>query len=208
MTQHGNAKDNPPGRGAGLIHLGLLVFGLSAWMTGLLNDDADDHKRMEHLVYTIHRWLGMGLALFAGMRLTLGIIGPKNMRMLKWAPYTRARLKLVAKGIAGLLTLRRPDWTTHQFLAGAIQAFGLAVFLLMAATGFYLYLFLEPGHEARGFLHDVKELHEAGVMLIPVFLTLHVGAVVAHALYGIHIWRKIFFISDTMTRRQKQPEAA
>jgi len=81
------------------------------------------------------------------------------------------------------------------------------VFFFMAATGAYLYFFLEPGQKARGFAHDIKELHEIGTVLIPTFLSLHVGAVIMHALLGKHIWRKIFFISDTIKDSQNSPDA-
>lgn len=199
-----NTKDNTLGPFAILVHLGLLVFGISAALTGLM---AEDYKKIEHLGFTIHSWLGMGLAAFAGLRLTTGILGPRSVRFARWMPFTASRIRLVLEDLAGLLKFRMPDRPTHQGLAGLVQTFGLAVFFLMAATGAYLYFFLEPGQKARGFLHDVKELHEIGVVLIPLFLSLHAGAVAMHALRGNHIWRKIFFISDTMEGRQTRSDA-
>lgn len=204
MPQHIDDRNNTLGPFAILIHLGLLAFGLTAWFTGLL---ADDYKRMMHPGFTVHSWLGMGLAAFAGLRLITGIIGPRSVRFLRWMPFTTARIKLALEDIAGLLKFHMPERPTHQGLAGAVQTLGLFVFFFMAATGAYLYFVLEPGQKARGFVHDVKELHEIGIVLVPVFLSLHVGAVIMHALRGNHIWRKIFFISDTIGKRQSHPEA-
>ena len=204
MEQHIDDKNNILGPFAILIHLGLLIFGLVAGITGLL---AGDYKRLAHTGFTVHSWLGMGLAAFAVVRLIIGIMGPRSVRFLRWMPFTPARIKLIVEDIAGLLKMRMPDRPTHQGLAGLVQTFGLTVFFFMAATGAYLYFFLEPGQKARGFVHDVKELHEIGMVLIPMFLSLHVGAVVMHALRGNHIWKKIFFISDTIGNRLKQPEA-
>jgi cytochrome b len=204
MAQHIEDKNNVLGPFAILIHLGLLAFGITAWLTGFL---ADDYKRMAHPGFSVHSWLGLGLAAFAGLRLLTGIIGPRSVQFLRWMPFTPMRIKLVLEDIAGLLKFRMPDRATHQGLSGLVQTFGLLVFFFMAATGAYLYFFLEPGQKAHGFIHDAKELHEIGVPLVPAFLSLHAGAVIMHALRGNHIWRKIFFISDTIGKRQSRPDA-
>ncbi len=41
-------------------------------------------------------------------------------------------------------------------------------------------------------LHLVKEAHEVGAVLIPLYLSLHIGAVIAHSLNGNSVWREIF----------------
>ncbi len=194
MRQHIDDKNNELGPFAILIHLGLLAFGLTALLTGLL---AGDYKRMMHPGFTVHSWLGMGLAAFACLRLITGIAGPRSVRFLGWIPFTMARIKLAIEDIEGLLKFRLPDRATHQGVAGVVEAFGLAVFFFMAATGAYLYFSLEPGQKPLGFVHDVKELHETGMVLILMFLSIHGGAVIMHALHGNHIWRKMVFISDT-----------
>ena len=73
MSKQIDDKKSERGPVAILIHLGLLVFGLTAWLTGLM---ADDYKRMTHRGFTVHSWLGIGLAAFAGLRLITGIIAP------------------------------------------------------------------------------------------------------------------------------------
>ena len=200
QNQNNSSKNDELGPFAIFIHLGLLMFGLSAAATGLL---ADDYKHIKHPGFTIHRWLGIGLAFFAGLRLITGVIGPRSVRFIRWMPFTQARIKLVIEDIRGLFAFRMPDRPAHQGLAGLVQTFGLIVFFFMAATGTYLYFFLQPGQKAYSLLHDVKELHEAGLFLIPVFLSMHAGAVLLHALRGNHIWRKIFFISDTMGKSRE-----
>lgn len=192
-------KENEPtgelGRSAILIHLGLLVFGITAWITG---DLADDYKKALYTGFTVHGWFGMVVAGFVALRLITGLFGPGNVRFSHWMPFTRSRLALVGQDLAGLARFRLPERPTHQGLAGVVQTFGLAVFLLMAVTGTILYFGLEPGRKAHGLLHGVKEVHEAGEVLIPLFLMMHAGAVVMHALRGRHLWRKILFISDKM----------
>lgn len=188
-----------------LIHLGLMLFGLSAAGTGLF---ADDYKRVEHTGFLIHSYAGIGLAVFAFLRLITGFLGPRSVRFTQWMPVTPKRIGLVIEDIRGLLKRRLPDRPTHQGLAGVVQTFGLAVFFLMAATGIYLYFTLEPGRKSAGFTHDVKELHELCAVLIPAFLSFHVGAVIMHAFHGKHIWKKIFFISDTIDRSPSElPDA-
>jgi cytochrome b len=173
------------------LHFGLMMFGVLAWLTG---DWAGDYKKVKHLGFTVHKMLGMGTALFVGARLFQGFWGPEPARFANWVPYTPERLKLVFEDIRNLFTLKLPDRSPHLGLAGLWEAFGLAVFTWMTATGASMFLFLTPGHKARGLWHTVKELHEVGEWLVPVFLAVHVSAVILHALAGDHRWRKIFFL--------------
>ena len=41
-----------------IIHLGLMIFGLLAW---LVIGWAGEHEHGKHLGFTVHSWLGMGL---------------------------------------------------------------------------------------------------------------------------------------------------
>ncbi len=59
-----------------------------------------------------------------------------------------------------------------------------------------MFFSLEPGQKATGLLHSVKELHEVGGLLIPLFLSMHGGAVLLHALRGRHLWRKMVFVRE------------
>ena len=84
----------------------------------------------------------------------------------------------------------------HVGLSGLVQTFGLGAFAWMAVTGSLMFFYLTPGHKARGFLHPIKEMHEAVVWLIPIYLGIHVGAVLLHALAGDHRWRRTFFLKE------------
>ena len=200
MNTHEEASEGRSLNVSGLlIHLGLICFGIAALLSGGL---ADDYKKMEHLGFTLHSWLGMGGAFFVFLRFLLGVAGPHDLRFAQWVPYSRERLIRVKEDIVGLLRLRLPERPTHQGLAGLVQTFGLLSFLLMALTGIFLYFSMEPGQKARGLVHDVKELHEAGQVFLLLFLSLHVGATIAHALAGRHLWRKIFFLKETNDLRR------
>lgn len=59
------------------IHLGLAVFGLLALLTGLF---AGDYKRVHHLAFSVHKWLGLSLSFFMAWRLWLGFYGPQEAR--------------------------------------------------------------------------------------------------------------------------------
>ncbi len=173
------------------IHLGLTVFGVLAWATGFW---AEDYKKLPHLGFSVHKWLGMGLSFFMCFRLWYGFFGPPEAQFRHWVPYIRERLLLILEDIVNLMRLRLPDRQSHQGLAGLVQTFGLAAFAWMAVTGTFMFLFLEPGHKARGLVHAIKELHEVGLWLIPIFLGIHVGAVILHAITGNHVWRRTFFL--------------
>lgn len=176
-----------------LIHFGLLVCGIAALLSGML---ADDYKKIEHMGFTVHSWIGMSGAFFVLLRGMLGVVGPRNLRFTSWVPYTRERFERVKEDVVGLFRFRLPERPTHVGVAGLVQTFGLLVFLFVALSGIFLFFTLEPGHKAHGAVHAVKELHEAGIVLIPLFLAMHVGATVAHALRGRHLWRKMLFLKE------------
>jgi cytochrome b len=174
-----------------VIHLGLAVFGLLALLTGLC---AGDYKRVHHLGFSVHKWLGLTLSFLMAWRIWHGFYGPQEARFSQWVPYTPERLKLVWEDCLNLLRLRLPERTPRQGVAGVVQAFGLAVFAYMAVTGSLMALLLTPGRKAGGLVHAVKEMHELGLWLIVAFLAIHGGAVLLHALTGDHRWRKTFFL--------------
>lgn len=173
------------------IHLGLMVFGVLALLTGLF---AGDYKRFHHLGFSTHKWLGLTLSFFMAWRIWQGFWGPREALFNRWVPYTPERLHMAWEDSLNLLRLKLPDRPAHQGLAGVVQTFGLAVFAWMALTGTLMAAFLTPGHKAGGFVHAVKELHEAGLWLIIAFLAIHVGAVTLHAWSGDNRWRKMFFL--------------
>jgi cytochrome b len=173
------------------IHLGLMVFGILALLTGLW---AGDYKRVHHWAFSIHKWLGLTLTFFIAWRIWHGLYGPREARFSQWVPYTPERLRMVWEDGLNLLRLKLPERPAHQGLAGLVQTFGLAVFAWMAGTGSLMALFLTPGHKAGGFVHAIKEAHELGLWLIVAFLLIHMGAVTLHALAGDHLWRRMFFL--------------
>ena len=179
--------------GTRLLHLGLACFGLLAWGTGWL---ADDYKELRHSGFTIHGWIGIGTAVFLGLRLLYGIIGPRPVRFWNWVPVTPGRVRLVMEDLRGLLRFQLPDREPRQGLAAVVESLGLAIFLFLSGTGIALFLYLEPGMKARGTMHFVKELHEAGEILLPFFIGIHAGAVLLHALAGKHLWRRMLFLRE------------
>jgi hypothetical protein len=97
------------------LHFGLMVFGVLAWFTG---EWAGDYKTIQHPGFTIHKMLGLGIALFLSARLFHGFWGPDQALFANWVPYTSDRLRLVLEDIRALFTLRLPDRPSHQGLAG------------------------------------------------------------------------------------------
>lgn len=173
------------------LHAGIAVLGILAWLTG---EFAGDYKKLHHWGFWIHKHIGLGLAFFLLVRLAYGLVGPATARFADWVPYNRERLQLVWEDLRTLTKMQLPDRAPHQGLAGLVETFGLAVFTWMAATGACMHYLLQPGQRARGAAYVIKELHEAGEALIPVFLAVHLGAVLLHALAGDQRWRKMVFL--------------
>ena len=174
-----------------LVHLLLATLSLAAWGTGQF---ADDYKRAVHFGYSIHEIVGIGFAIALGIRILIGLSGPAAGRFSTWFPFGRENLRLVIDELKGLVELRFPEREPHQGLAGLVQFLGLLAFALIAATGTLIAISLEPGTRATGWLHDVKEIHETAQVLIPIYLGLHVGGALVHALLGQHLWQEMLFI--------------
>lgn len=195
MKTQGVQSDDDTSLGASaiLVHLGLVFFVLAGLLSGGL---ADDYKKMEHAGYTLHGWIGMGGAFFVFLRVMLGICGPRTLRFSHWVPYTRERLLRAREDIVGLFRFRLPERPVHEGVAGLVESFGLVALLATAASGLLLFFILEPGQKATGAAHSVKELHEGASWLVFLFLSMHAGATVAHALGGRHLWRKMLFLKE------------
>jgi cytochrome b len=175
-----------------LIHLALAVLGVAALVSGQF---AGDYRRSEHPGFTIHSWLGIGMSVALSLRILWGILGPRATRFVEWVPVTRMRFALVWRDLAELARFDIPKRATHEGLAGLVQAIGLLAFVWMAVTGVILFVWLEPGARATGWLRLIKELHEGGQVAAFAYLALHVGAVVVHAFTGHNVWRRMFFLA-------------
>ena len=171
-----------------LIHLGLAALGIAAIVSGQF---ADDYKSPVHGGFTVHSWIGLGMAAVIALRLVWGIVGPRDMRFHSWFPFTPAGMQRVGKDLLGLVRLRLPGAEKHVGLSALVQAIGLIVFTWTAVTGALLYVYLEPGYRATGGVRIIKELHEGAQAVLLGYLATHIGAVLLHALVGHPIWRRM-----------------
>lgn len=186
-----SVPEEPLDRTTRLLHLGLAVFGVWAWWIG---DRAGDYRRIDHSGYTQHMWIGIAFTAFLLARIVWGVVGPESARFVNWVPWNAARFHTVIEDLRALLRFRVPDRPSHLGLAGLVQALGLLAFLWLGASGVLLALTITPGTVVTGWVHTIKELHEIGKVLVPVYLILHVGAVVLHAVAGKPIWKKMLFL--------------
>ena len=161
-------------------HLGIVMFGITSYLTAELAED------YQGLGYLLHAYLGMALLLFLFSRCIYGFVGIKLYRFTHWLAYKRSYLKSVQEDLRSLIKLKLPDRQDHQGIAGLVQAFGFFVFLWMAVTGTILYI--NNAYEDS----IISELHEAGEDLIPIFLCFHIGAVLLHYLFQKNLLPHMF----------------
>lgn len=185
MQAHDSSRYDTASR---LMHFALAVLGIAAIVSGQF---AGDYKREIHLGFTLHGWIGLGMAAAIGCRILWGLIGPRDMRFAGWLPVTAARLRLIGADLAALARLELPEREKHLGLSGLVQAIGLLAFAFSAVTGVLLYVYLEPGSRAAGGVRIVKELHEGAQAVLLAYLALHVGAVLVHSLAGRPLWRRM-----------------
>jgi len=168
-----------------LIHAGLAVFGVVAYLTA---EGAEGGR--DSFGYLMHAYLGFAAAAFVAMRLSSGLLGRPEMRFSRWSPFRASAWRETFEDLADLARLRLPHRDTHGGIAGLVQYFGLALFAWMSLTGVVLYAFTGKAYHG---LHEVaEEAHEIGEGLIPLFLLAHVGAVVAHSVFGSPVWQRMF----------------
>ncbi|MBT8078739.1 MAG: cytochrome b/b6 domain-containing protein [Gammaproteobacteria bacterium] len=170
---------------ARLIHASMAVLGVVAYISAEALGDGP-----ESLGFLLHAYFGLSLMAVLLLRIWYGISGPANLRFSSWPLTSRPQLQSVRADIRGLLRFRMQAHEPHQGLAGIVQAFGLALFLWMAATGTAIYFFVEmPKHPL---FKPLAQLHEAGDKLILLYLLLHVGSVVLHSLCGSPVWQRMW----------------
>jgi cytochrome b len=190
-TPAGTSQNIPLAAPVRFWHLAMIILCLAALLTG---EGADDYKKAEHVGFLLHGGIGVGVFTALCLYFAYGFFGPAQLRLSTWFPFTKERLRQTKDDLLVLTKFRLPEHKRRQGLAGLVQFFGIITFSWLAATGTLMYLFLEPGTKAHGIMGAVKEAHEVGTVLIPVYLCLHVGAVIAHSLTGHQVWREIFFL--------------
>lgn len=179
-----------------LLHLGLAVFGVGAWLigSGWIGAGAGDYDHPDHFWYIQHRWVGITFTVFLLARILWGFVGPASARFVNWMPWTRQRLGWVVEDLRSLRHLRIPDRPTHVGLSGLVEAFGLLVFLWLGLSGLSNAFAITPGIKLTGWPRVIKHWHEIGDVLVPVYLILHVGGTVAHSVAGKPVWKKMLFL--------------
>ncbi|MGB0938478.1 MAG: cytochrome b/b6 domain-containing protein [Colwellia sp.] len=170
---------------AKLIHLGLAFFGVAAYLTSEFADDD-----VTSIGYLLHSYLGLSVAVMIVMRLIVGSTSSGALSFKDWSFFSIQQWKFALQDFRELLSLNIPEREKHQGLSGITQAFGLFIFTWMSATGTALFL-LGSGIDSEAF-ELIEEIHEVGETLIPLYLLLHVGAVVLHVLCGKPIWKRMF----------------
>lgn len=170
---------------AKVIHLGMAFFGVFAFLTGEFAEDGITSNG-----YLLHSYLGLSLASIMLIRIVIGFTHSKSLSFKEWSPFSKYQWQCAIEDFRSLLTLKIPVRSQHEGLAGLTQAFGLLIFIWMSVTGTVLFML---GSGSESYIFDyVEEVHEVGELLIPIFLVLHIGAVILHSLCDKPIWRKMF----------------
>jgi len=170
---------------AKLIHLGIALFGITAFLTGELAEEGG-----ASIGYLLHSYLGLSLAAMMVVRISIGFTSSEALSFKGWSPFSLQQWQLALEDFRTISGLKVPERGRHQGLSGITQAFGLLIFIWMSLTGAALFM-LGSGIESEVF-EFVEEVHEIGESLIPLYLVLHVGAVILHTLCGNPIWKEMF----------------
>ncbi len=171
-------------RSAQLIHWGLAILGIAAWLTG---ENADDGFNTNG--FLLHLYLGLAVLVFVLTRFGAGIFTRGKLSFKGWTIFNKHQWRLAAQDIGQLVRFKLPHRKMHEGIAGLVQFSGLLLFLWMAVSG--TLIFLLQNSTGSAIFEAVEEGHEVGEALIPLFLILHVGAVLIHSLAGEHVWKSM-----------------
>lgn len=150
------------------------------------------------LFYALHEGLGVFLLgvllLHWGWALVRRGAVPFGQLFPWFTPDRYAPLVADARQLAGHLLRFRPPPDTGQPspLANAVQGLGLLAALLLAVTGTLILLYAPENARMSGWLHLVKEFHEALGPLMWGYLGLHAGMAILHQMAGHHTLRPMF----------------
>ena len=123
-------ESNPFPLLAKILHGGVAIFGITAFLSGELAEDG-----MQTIGYYIHAYLGLSLAVFIGVRIYRGFTAAAPLRFSGWSPFSLHQWSLAMQDVRDLLQLRVPERGIHEGLSGLTQAFGLMLFSWMALSG-------------------------------------------------------------------------
>ena len=175
---------------AKLLHLGLAAFGIAAYLTAELAEGG-----YQSFGYLLHSYLGLSLAAVMLLRLGAGAGSSSTLGFRNWQLFSSSQWRKVGEDLRGLAPFKFTERGPHEGLAGLVQAVGLLIFAWMAVTGSGIYL-LGGGGETALF-EAFEEAHELGEGLIPLYLFLHVGAVILHTLVRKPVWQHMFKFGRT-----------
>jgi len=183
------------------FHL-FIAFGITAQMFMTLVMVHPKPGREANVFFEIHEILGVALLgvlvahwVWSLVRQGVAPIG----HLFPWFSGKRlGALKADAVNhVKHLTKMSLPETDTPSPLAGAVQGLGLLAATLLGVTGLIILIYAEPGQRMVGWLHDVKEVHEAFGPVMWTYLGIHVGAGILHQIVGqegvasmFAFWRK------------------
>jgi len=170
---------------ARLLHAGMAIFGIAAYLSAELAE----HAEGDSTGYLIHAYLGLSLMSVLAIRFMDGYGSRGVMGFRGWFPFSRSQFQLAVEDVGQLLQFKMPHRLAHQGITGVVQAAGLLIFMWMAITGTGIYFL---GAADSGFGEILEELHEVGEALVPLYLLLHIGSVFLHSLAGTPVWQKMW----------------
>lgn len=163
------------------MHLGLVLFGIAAWLSAELAGEKGSSGYWLH----VYLWFIVGFIVLC--RFAAGVGGQPPLSFDGWLLFYPSIWRQAVGDVASLLRLRLPERPLHEGLAGLLQAFALVLFAWLVCTGMLMF-FLSGEDEAY---EMVRNVHEIGELLVPAFLVLHAGAVVLHIAAGHGSWRRM-----------------
>lgn len=146
------------------------------------------------MFFELHEWFGILLLIIVGVRLTLLLGNPEEIRRL--FPFISGeRMKGVLeelKGVPGWLAGRIPSPTESDYLSGLVHGLGLLLGLVLGITGTVMYVGMDPVNGTMNdFVAALKELHEVMGELLFYYVIGHVGMGIVHQLKGHRSFQRI-----------------
>ena len=180
-----------------LLHI-FLAIGISAQLAMSLVMIHPKPGRLGDVFYEIHEYLGLALLGILILHWLWAVLRQGTVPFTQLFPWlTPSRYRPLWKDMqqytSHITRLRLPESESPSPLANAIQGLGLAAALLLGLSGLLMFINVPPeGERMTGWLHDVKEVHEAFGTVLWVYLCAHAVMGVLHQLAGHDSMRNMF----------------
>ncbi|MBF0439721.1 MAG: DUF1924 domain-containing protein [Magnetococcales bacterium] len=184
-----------------LLHL-LIAVGIVAQLVGSMGMVHPKPGRAGDALYVMHEIWGQVLLGILIVHWVWSWVRSGSVPIGQLVPwFSGQRCRAVWEDIKNYgshaVRFRLPEATHPTPLPSAVQGLGLIAATVLGVSGTLLYFYMDPTVKMVGWLHDIKEMHEAVGVMLWIYLVTHAVMGMLHQWVGheslwamVKVWKK------------------